>query len=298
MARLDNGNYLILKRNPNYYPGPRPHFFDAFIFREGIDPGLAAGRVGQGVWDHVSLDDPLLAPGGAVDHKWRQGLARTPGDPRYFAEPLPVVHYIAFNASRPLFANRRLRLAVARALDRGALAQIREAIPTDRLLPPTVKDYRDRAVFPLDGDPASARALLAGRRAIAMMAVQAGCADCLQIAQAVTAQLAPLGIEVRVRAMQDTSAAALGRAPVDLVETTTSVPYPDGASFLATMLGRDIPRWWLPPGVRAQLADLASSSGPGRYAAAVTLAGNLATGAIPAAPSWGSFEQRTEYFSG
>jgi hypothetical protein len=147
-----------------------------------------------------------------------------------------------------------------------------------------VQGYRDRAVFPLDGDPASARALVPGRRAIATMAVQAGCADCLQVAQAVAAQLAPLGIAVRVRAMQDTSAAALGRAPVDLVETTTSVPYPDGASFLATMLARNIPRSWLPPGVRAQLADLASSSGPRRYAAAVTLAGNLATGAIPAAP--------------
>jgi len=41
--------------------------------------------------------------------------------------------------------------------------------------------------------------------------------------------------------MQDTSATVLGRAPVDLVETTTSVPYPDVASFLATMLGRDVP---------------------------------------------------------
>jgi DNA-binding SARP family transcriptional activator/ABC-type transport system substrate-binding protein len=283
MARWNNGEYLILKRNPDYQ-GPRPHFFDAFIFREGMDPGLAVGHVGQGVWDHISLDDPLLAPGGAVDQKWGQaGSARTPRGPRYLAEPLPVVHYIAFNAGRSLFANRRLRLGVARALNRGALAQIRDAIPTDQLLPPTAEDYHDRAVFPLDGDLASARALVHQRRATATMAVQAGCKDCLQVAQAVAAQLAPLGIEVRLRTMQDTSAAAVARAPVDLVESTTSVPYPDGASFLSRMLVRDIPRSWLPPGVRARAVDLASSSGHRWYAAAVTLADDLATGAVPAA---------------
>jgi DNA-binding SARP family transcriptional activator/ABC-type transport system substrate-binding protein len=296
MARWNNGEYLILKRNPNY-PGPRPHFFDAFIFREGMDPGLAVGRVAHGVWDHVSLDDPLLARGGAVDQKWGQaGSARTPRGPRYLAEPLPVVHYIAFNAGRSLFAHRRLRLGVARALNRGALAQIRDAIPTDQLLPPTAEDYRDQAVFPLDGDLASARALVPQRRAIATMAVQAGCTDCLQVAQAVAAQLAHLGIEVRVKAMQDTSAAALARAPVDLVESTTSVPYPDGASFLSAMLARDIPRSWLPPGVRARVAHLASSSGLRRYAAAMTLAGNLATGAVPAAAF--SADSMGELFAG
>src|SRR6266511_3738189 len=89
--------------------------------------------------------------------------------------------------------------------------------------------------------------------------------------------------------MQDTSAAALYRSPVDLVQATTSVPYPDGASFLSTMLVRDIPSSWLPPRVRAGVVDLASSSGPRRYAAAVGLADNLATGAVPAvAFSYGS----------
>jgi len=101
--------------------------------------------------------------------------------------------------------------------------------------------HRDQAVFPLDGDLASARALVPRRRAIAAMAVQAGCTDCLQVAQAFAAQLAPLGIKVRVKAMHDTSTAAVARAPADLVESTTSVPYPDGVSLLSAMLARDIP---------------------------------------------------------
>jgi hypothetical protein len=57
---------------------------------------------------------------------------------------------------------------------------------------------------------------------------------------------------------------------------------PDGATFLSTMLNRDIPSSWLPPRVRASVAGLASSSGPRRYAAAVRLADKLATGAVPA----------------
>jgi ABC-type transport system substrate-binding protein len=283
MALWDNGEYLILKRNPNY-AGPRPHFFDAFIFREGMDPGQAVGRVGQGTWDHVSLEDPLLAPGGALDQKWGQGgSGLAPNSPRYLAAPLPVVHYLAFNTGRPVFSDRRLRLGVARALDRRALAQIRKAIPTDQLLPPTVEGYRDRAVYPLDGtDPASARALVSGRKAIATMAVQARCTDCLQVAHAVAAQLTPLGIQLQIKTVQDTSAAALDRSRVDLVEATTNVPYPDGASFLSTMLTRDIPGSWLPPRVRASVADLAALSGPRRYAAAARLADKLATGAVPA----------------
>jgi ABC-type transport system substrate-binding protein len=296
MARWNNGEYLILKRNPNY-GGPRPHLFDAFIFREGMDPGQAVGRVGQGTWDHVSLEDPLLAPGGSVDQKWGPGRsALTPRGPRYFAEPLPVVHYIAFNAHRSLFSGRRLRLAVARALDREALARVRETIPTEQLLPPTVAGYRDRALFPLGGDLESARALIPRRQAIATMAVQAGCTECLRVGQAVAAQLAPLGIEVRMRAVQDTSAAGLDRAPVDLVEATTSVPYPDGASFLSTMLARDIPSSWLPPGVQARVLGLTSLSGPRRYAGAVELADNLATGAVPAVTF--SYGTMAELFGG
>ncbi len=42
------------------------------------------------------------------------GSALTPGAPRDLAGPLPVLHYIAFNAGRSLFSDRRLRLAVAR----------------------------------------------------------------------------------------------------------------------------------------------------------------------------------------
>jgi hypothetical protein len=82
--------------------------------------------------------------------------------------------------------------------------------------------------------------------------------------------------------MTDTSASALARAPVDMVEVRTTVPYPDGASFLSSMLGTDIPVAWLPTTVRATVARLRRLTGPARDAAAVKVAHDLATHAVPA----------------
>jgi hypothetical protein len=60
-----NGEYDILRRNPNY-TGPDPAKFDAIAFREGISPEHAVARVRSGEWDGALLPDELLAPRGAV----------------------------------------------------------------------------------------------------------------------------------------------------------------------------------------------------------------------------------------
>jgi hypothetical protein len=84
-----NGEYLILKRNPNYH-GPRPARLDAIAFREGISPKHAVERVEAGAWDGAILDDALLAPGGVVarraaardDFRTGELLDRSPALPR------------------------------------------------------------------------------------------------------------------------------------------------------------------------------------------------------------------------
>ena len=65
---LFNGEYAILKRNPNY-GGLRPQHFDAIGFREGIDTETAVAQVERGRWDAVEHFDPLLAPGGVVSRR-------------------------------------------------------------------------------------------------------------------------------------------------------------------------------------------------------------------------------------
>jgi peptide/nickel transport system substrate-binding protein len=278
MALRNMGLYVILKRNPGYR-GPRPHHFDAFILREGMEPAQAVDRVKQGTWDHASLRDPLFTPGAAVDREWGGAAAPRESGARYVASPLPTVSYIAFNASRPLFSDPRLRLAVANALDRRTLARDRQQVPTDQLLPPTVRSFRAQQLFPL-ANVKPRRPQPVARPAT--MAVQAGCNQCLQIARAVQAQLATIGISVQLREMTDTSANGLARAPVDMVEARTTVPYPDGASFLSTMLGTDIPPRWLPTAARAPIVHLRELTDPVRDAAAMKVADDLATHAAPA----------------
>jgi len=62
MSDRFNGEYMILKRNPNY-AGPAPARFDAIAFREGLAPEKAVARVKSGEWDGALLDDSLLGPG-------------------------------------------------------------------------------------------------------------------------------------------------------------------------------------------------------------------------------------------
>jgi DNA-binding SARP family transcriptional activator/ABC-type transport system substrate-binding protein len=282
------GELMILKRNPNY-TGPRPHFFDAFAIREGIDPGQAVGRVEQGTWDsvievdqHVAdnpvVDEPSFAPGGALDRKWgATGAGPSGQNPWYQSTPLPSVDYLAFNASRRLFSRRRARLAVAWALDRSSLATTRGEAPAEQLLPPALDPpQRHHPSPPAQPDLRRARALLGGTQRVAVMAVLADCEPCLRVAESVKAQLRPIGITVRIKEMDDVSAFALARAHVDLVERVTSLPYPDGASFIAKMLGDDVPTRWLPAGIGAKSARVGSLSGRQRSEAATRFADELA----------------------
>jgi ABC-type transport system substrate-binding protein len=288
------GELMILERNPNY-TGPRPHFFDAFAIREGIDPGEAVGRVEQGTWDsvievnqHVAdnpvVDDPSFAPGGALDRKWGTGAGPSGDRSSYLATPLPSDDYLAFNASRPLFSRRRARLAVAWALDRSALATTRGEAPSDRLLPPAMEPSQSHHPYALARpDLGRARALLGGTQSVAVMAVLADCEPCLRVAEAVKAQLRPIGITVKIKELNDVSEPALAHAHVDLVERVTSLPYPDSASFIAKMLGGDVPTQWLPAGIGAKSARVGTLSGRQRSDMAARLADALARDDMPVA---------------
>ena len=65
MSDWFNGEYMILKRNPNY-TGPLPAKLDAIAFREGLSAESAVARVRSGEWDGAILLDDLLAPHGVV----------------------------------------------------------------------------------------------------------------------------------------------------------------------------------------------------------------------------------------
>ena len=256
-----NGEYAILKRNPNY-GGSRPQRLDAIAFREGIDTEKAVAWVDQGRYDAIEQYDPLLAPGGAVARRF--ATAKPPGGVAYRGFPRHFTAYLALDAARPPFSDARLRRAVAAAVDRTTLATIANLTPTDRLLPPAVPG----AGTPLVQGPDLALArLLAGTRT-------SPCAwPC--------SQTTLWGTESSTRSMLSSGRwdrCAAPRSAMSRLPSANRRPRPTRRAdhrtrlsrsglALAQMLGHDVPTPWLRP-PRARVDRLDRMTGPVRDRAA------------------------------
>jgi DNA-binding SARP family transcriptional activator/ABC-type transport system substrate-binding protein len=277
MTQRFNGEYLILTRNPNYH-GTRPHVLDAIAFREGIDDETAVRRVEHRTWDGVSLysDGGVLDPSGPVAARWGpRSPAAQPADQRYHATPVRQIHYLVLNARRPLFRSARVRRAVAAALDRSALARGWALTPSSHLLPPNVRGHQ---VARTARSTTAATTLPVTQAAPAVMAVRSDCPACHATAAAVVTALAHLGIKLEIREVADSGEALFKHAEsFDIADWTTSLPYPDPASFLERLFLRDVPAQWLPAGTRASVETLGHLSGAARDAAANRLARRLET---------------------
>jgi DNA-binding SARP family transcriptional activator/ABC-type oligopeptide transport system substrate-binding subunit len=270
-----DAGYVVLKRNPNYR-GPRPHSLDAIAIREGVDATAALDLLQRREWDGItSLSDPLLDPGRAVDQRWGAGSAAARrGDRRYFTTPEARTRFIAFDSSRGIFADPKVRRAAALALDRSALAATWGALPTDQLLSAALPAFRDRRTYPLHSSVAKARATAGRRTGGAMMAISARCDRCRETAHLVRRDLSTIGIDVTISAVADLDRALRRGARFDLVDSETELLYPDSASYLAQVI-RDIPRGWVQPAVQAEVERVAKRSGAARQTAAAALADRL-----------------------
>lgn len=271
-----NGEYEILKRNPNY-GGSRPQPLDAVAFREGIDTENAVERMQQGAWEGIQDYSAVLAPSGEVARRFGAHLSAAAS---YRAFPQTLTTYLALNARSAPFSDVTTRRAIAIGLDRAALATASGQTPTTRLLPPAVRGGKTPRLR--EADVALARRLLGARHLTVRMAVQAGDERSGRLVDLVRAELAPLGIDVQPRIVPDLSAAL--RDPdedLHLAALTTSLDYPDPASFLARMLGHDVPDRWLSTSTRAAVDRLDHLTGAARDRAAVGLASRLAKRDVP-----------------
>jgi hypothetical protein len=114
------------------------------------------------------------------------------------------------------------------------------------------------------------------------IAVQAGDERSSQLAGVLQAQLAPLGIDVQPRVVGDIAAALRDpRDDIQLAALTTSLDYPDPASFLTRMLSHDVPAHWLSNATRAAVERLDLMTGAARDRAALALADRLAGADVP-----------------
>ena len=269
-----NGEYLILARNPNY-GGHRPHRLDAIAFREGIATDKAIRRVVGGGWDLLADTDPLVSPGSVIARRFAP--ARTAAGASYRAFAGAATLYLALDTRRPPFSDPSLRREVAAALDRRALAASVGVEPTMRILPPGVRGGGSaRATAP------SARLAAATRHVSVRFGVQQGDAQGIAVADEARSQLARLGLDVRPFPVRNLDAALHDpSAPIDMTALQTEIRFPDPASFLVRMLGRDVPAGWLPASTRNEVARLRALTGNARDGAAQTLASRLAEREVP-----------------
>ena len=278
-----NGEYLILKRNPNY-TGPRPHAFDAIAFRMGVDPGKAVRLVEDGRWDGItSVDDPILSLGGALAARWGPGSeAASKGDQRLFQTPLPNADFLIFNEARGHpFADETLRRSVASAIDRAALAAVFNEIPEDRLLSDAMPDVAGGHAYRLDSVPAAKRS---GPRLSLRVITRTGCDRCQTFNKDVADGLNQLGIDVSVDAVDDPIAVVKAHpSRYDLFNGFTSIDYPDGVAFLQKMLVEDPPEGWVGASITQRVEALDQLSGEERQPAAVELAQTLLRHDVPVA---------------
>jgi hypothetical protein len=237
--------------------------------------------------------------GGALDRRWGEGSpAARRGDQRYFAAPLPELRYIFFNASRPPFVDRDVRRAAALALDRESLAAVwsqiegRNEMPSDQLLPPVMPGFEDKELYPLDGSAIErARKLMRGRTGTAVMPIDPASpcgSPCVREAQVIRADLARIGIRVRLERLHGGGEAASDpHAKIDIAGNgfppEPRFSYADSAEFVNDLLliwGVDR---WLPSGVEAEVRHVKALEGAERQTAAADLADRLATHEVPIA---------------
>lgn len=191
------GREIVLLANPGYFrPGP---FLDRVVYRFQPDPGRAPEMIATGEADYTMVR-PLLSRLPALARDPRLTVRTSPSDSRYL---------LVFNLRRPPFADRRVREAVSRALDRTALLQTAlygYGSPAVGFYTPAVVWAYNAAARTPDFDPVRARALLddaglvpdaQGIRLRSELLV-GDLSPFSEIARAVAAQLRAVGIEVRL----------------------------------------------------------------------------------------------------
>jgi oligopeptide transport system substrate-binding protein len=155
---------VILERN-RFYRGP----VRGNVNRIEIDIGLPLETIKLNI-DRGVVDMGDLPPSAHAELGRRYGVKKqSPG--RYFANPAPTILYLAMNHDRRLFGgggngNVRLKKAVNFAIDRQAvLAQggAYAGVTNDQYMPPTMRGFRNLAIYPRRPNLNQARSLAQGQ---------------------------------------------------------------------------------------------------------------------------------------
>ena len=292
---------LVLRRNPHYH-GNRPRRLDQIVVAIGVEPARALEQVEAGTADYA-FELPREA-GPRLEAAYGPGSdPAKAGRQQYFISRASGARYLHMNASRPLFADVRLRRAVNFAIDRPALAaQGRRAAevnpfnagaPTDDYLPPSAAGAVDFQLYPVNGPDLQRARRIAGHVDATAVMYTPNLSPWREEAQIVRRNLKPLGIDVQVKEFPigDFFTRVFRRGePFDLAVSGYGFP-PDPVEILAYLVegssgggATENISHFSDAAFNRKLRAVAKLSGAERYRAAGRLALELQRDLVPAAP--------------
>jgi ABC-type transport system substrate-binding protein/class 3 adenylate cyclase/tRNA A-37 threonylcarbamoyl transferase component Bud32/streptogramin lyase len=280
---------IVLERNPNYH-GPRPHRLQRIVYDIGSSTHRTVSRIESGAADYTAdvLHESTFSANGPLDVRFGQGRASAPGKPRLVQTPQLAFRFLQFNTSRGPFVDARLRRAVNYAIDRRALAAAVGDLPSAAYLPPGLPGASRTSAYPLTPNLERARALAHGFRGKVVL-YSCRRPECTTAARIVRANLAPLGIGVRIVELDDQwTAAQQPGAAYDMLLAGWFYDWPDPSEVLNVFLDPKgfRPDWAprplsIPESYRRALRRAALLRGPARAAAYARLQVKLAREVAP-----------------
>jgi peptide/nickel transport system substrate-binding protein len=244
------GPYYVKEYRPNervqirrnrHYGGDRQHHvegFDVDLSANSPEEVLDRIEAGKADWGYTPPAPPLVFSRGLIK---KFGIDYQ----RFWVKPGLSVWMYVLNSTRPLFRNNpKLRQAVNLALNRTGFAISGAEQVTDQLLPSLVHGFRDRVIYPLEGDLGRARALAAGNlRGRKAVLYAPDSHQKLGSAQQCAERLRELGLEVEIRPIPEfvTTSAYRGRLgnadePWDLALVLWTPDFVDASAYINRLL--------------------------------------------------------------
>jgi oligopeptide transport system substrate-binding protein len=302
---LGTGPYYIAKWEPKrsitllrnrFYTGPRPHN----VNRIDYDIGLPLATIRLNIESNATDFGPV-PPAAHAELGQKYGVRKSsPG--QYFVNPSAAFRYLAMNHDRPLFGgsglgNVGLKKAVNNAIDRIAMINQRGAyagVINDQYMPPTMRGFKNAAIYPSRPNVARARSLAQGNlRGGKGVLYTCNTGPCIPTAQIVQDNLKAIGLDMEIkpfpRAVQFTKSGTRGE-PFDMSLEGWHMDYFDPYDFVFLLDGTTIRpannsnySYFNNPQYNRKIAAAASLVGQARYRAFGNLDVDLAKNAAPLA---------------
>jgi peptide/nickel transport system substrate-binding protein len=295
IAKWEPKRSITLLRN-RFYKGPRPHNVNRFDY----DIGLPLATIRLNVESNATDTGPVPASAHA-ELGQKYGVKKgSPG--QYFVNPSAAFRYLAMNHDRNLFGgspagNVGLKKAVNFAIDRIAMINQRGAyagVINDQYMPPTMRGFKNAAIYPSRPNLARARSLAQGNtRSGKNVFYTCNTGPCIPTAQIVQDNLKAIGIDSEIktfpRAVQFTKTGTRGE-PFDMSLEGWHMDYFDPYDFIFLLDGTTIRpannvnfSYFNSPGYNRKIASASALVGQARYRAFGNLDIDLAKNAAPLA---------------